>query len=189
MKCLYSFLLLLSLAGFGFAAVGDTLTITYYLNGGVNDPANPDSYVVIKADSSECAITLQDPTREGSRFLGWFKEAPTGVFYDAPQKSISRCSGDKYTLTALWAPAVKEPQLSVDSCYQITSKEELYAIPKLSTFACLELQNDIVVNENLLDAEGNPDSTRNDIMYWQPFAFGGIFEGNGHTISGLYTKK
>ena len=189
MKCLYSFLLLLSLAGFGFAAVGDTRTITYHLNGGVNDPANPDSYVVIKADSSECTITLQEPTREGSRFLGWFKEAPTGVFYDAPQKSISRCSGDEYTLTALWAPAVKEPQLSVDSCYQITSKEELYAIPKLSTFACIELQNDIVVNENLLDAEGNPDSTRNDIMYWQPFAFGGIFEGNGHTISGLYTKK
>ncbi|OWV02337.1 InlB B-repeat-containing protein [Fibrobacter sp. UWR2] len=189
MKYLYSMLLLLLLAGFGFAAVGDTRTITYYLNGGVNDPANPDSYVVIKADSSECTITLQEPTREGSRFLGWFKEASTGVFYDAPQKSISRCSGDKYTLTALWAPAVKEPQLSVDSCYQITSKEELYAIPKLSTFACIELQNDIVVNENLLDAEGNPDSTRNDIMYWQPFVFGGIFEGNGHTISGLYTKK
>ena len=182
-------LLLLLLAGFGFAAVGDTRTINYHLNGGVNDPANPDSYVVIKADSSECTITLQEPTREGSRFLGWFKEASTGVFYDAPQKSISRCGGDKYTLIALWAPAVKEPQLSADTCYQITSKEELYAIPKLSTFACIELQNDIVVNENLLDAEGNPDSTRNDIMYWQPFAFAGIFEGNGHTISGLYTKK
>lgn len=191
-------LLLLSLGGFGFAAVGDTRTITYNLNGGVNNPANPDSYVVVKDTSSDfyssvisdtCKITLLEPTREGSRFLGWFKEASTGVFYDAPQKSISRCSGDQYTLTALWAPAVKEPQLSVDSCYQITSKEELYAIPKLSTFACIELQNDIVVNENLLDAEGNPDSTRNDIMYWQPFAFGGIFEGNGHTISGLYTKK
>ena len=198
MKCLYSMLLLLSLGGFGFAAVGDTRTITYNLNGGVNNPANPDSYVVVKDTSSDfyssvisdtCKITLLEPTREGSRFLGWFKEASTGVFYDAPQKSISRCSGDQYTLTALWAPAVKEPQLSVDSCYQITSKEELYAIPKLSTFACIELQNDIVVNENLLDAEGNPDSTRNDIMYWQPFAFGGIFEGNGHTISGLYTKK
>ena len=191
-------LLLLSLGGFGFAAVGDTRTITYNLNGGVNNPANPDSYVVVKDTSSDfyssvisdtCKITLLEPTREGSRFLGWFKEASTGVFYDAPQKSISRCSVDQYTLTALWAPAVKEPQLSVDSCYQITSKEELYAIPKLSTFACIELQNDIVVNENLLDAEGNPDSTRNDIMYWQPFAFGGIFEGNGHTISGLYTKK
>ena len=198
MKCLYSMLLLLSLGGFGFAAVGDTRTITYNLNGGVNNPANPDSYVVVKDTSSDfyssvisdtCKITLLEPTREGSRFLGWFKEASTGVFYDAPQKSISRCSGDQYTLTALWAPAVKEPQLSVDSCYQITSKEELYAIPKLSTFACIELQNDIVVNDNLLDAEGNPDSTRNDIMYWQPFAFGGIFEGNGHTISGLYTKK
>jgi hypothetical protein len=132
MKYLYSMLLLLLLAGFGFAAVGDTRTITYYLNGGVNDPANPDSYVVIKADSSECTITLQEPTREGSRFLGWFKEAPTGVFY---------------------------------------------AIPKLSTFACIELQNDIVANENLLDAEGNGRILVHGLPLDTPALTGGFFEG------------
>ena len=91
-------------------------------------------------------------------------------------------------MVALWAPEIKKPQLNDDSCYQITTKEELYAVPDLSAFACIELQNDIVVNENLLDADGNPDSTRKDIMFWQPFEFGGIFEGNGHTISGLYSK-
>jgi uncharacterized repeat protein (TIGR02543 family) len=83
---------------------------------------------------------------------------------------------------------IKEPQLSADSCYQITTKEELYAIPELSSLVCIELQNDIVVNENLLDADGNPDSTRKDLLIWEPFEFGGIFEGNGHTISGLYAK-
>ena len=188
MKYLYSMLLLLSLVGFCFAAVGDAVSITYHLNGGVNDPANLDSYVITSPDSGECSITLQEPTREGSRFLGWFDESFSGI-YTTPQKSISRCSGFKYTLTALWAPAIKEPQVSDDSCYQITTKEELYAIPKLSAFACIELQNDIVVNENLLDADGNPDSTRKDILFWVPFAFGGIFEGNGHSISGLYTKN
>ena len=193
---MYSFLLLLSLAGFGFAAVGDTLTITYYLNGGVNDPANPDSYVIIQDTSSNffssqisdiCKITLLEPTREGSRFLGWFEETSYGIS-STPQKIISRCGQIENPLVALWGPEVKEPLLSVDSCYQITTKEELYAIPELSAFACIELQNDIVVNENLLDADGNPDSTRKDIMFWMPFEFGGIFEGNGHTISGLYTK-
>ena len=189
MKYLYSMILLLSLGGFCFAAVGDTLTfnITYHLNGGVNDPANPDSYVVRPAGSDDCTITLLDPTREGSRFLGWFEESSYGI-YPSPKKSISRCGVTEYTLVALWAPAIKEPQVSGDSCYQITTKEELYAIPKLSAFACIELQNDIVVNENLLDADGNPDSTRKDILSWEPFEFGGIFEGNGHTISGLYSK-
>ena len=187
MKCLYSILLLLSLGSYCFAAVGDTRTITYYLNGGVNNPANPDSYAIISADSGDCTITLHDPTREGSRFLGWFEESSYG-FYSTPKKTISRCSGSKYTLVALWAPEIKKPQLNDDSCYQITTKEELYAVPDLSAFACIELQNDIVVNENLLDADGNPDSTRKDIMFWQPFEFGGIFEGNGHTISGLYSK-
>ena len=190
MKYLYSILLLLSLGSFGFAAVGDTRTITYHLNGGVNNPANPDSYVVVSSvKPDECNITLIEPTREGSRFLGWFEE--TRGFPNSPQKSISRCRGSNYTLIALWAPAIKEPQLSADSCYQITTKEELYAIPELSSHGqiCIELQNDIVVNENLLDADGNPDSTRKDIMSWEPFDFHGIFEGNGHTISGLYTKK
>lgn len=196
MKYLHS-LLLLSLEGFAFAAVGDTVAITYHLNGGVNNPANPDSYVVSPNPDSnffsyaipdECKITLYDPTRENSRFLGWFEESYYGT-YDSPKISISHCKETKHTLTALWAPTIKEPQISADGCYQITTKEELYAIPKLSSFVCIELQNDIVVNENLLDADGNPDSTRNDIMFWEPFKFGGIFEGNGHSISGLYTKK
>ena len=198
MRYLFSVLLLLFLGGYGFAAVGDTRDIIYHLNGGVNNPANPDSYVIIQDTSSNffssqisdiCKITLLEPTREGSRFLGWFEE--TRGFPNSPQKSISRCRGSNYTLIALWAPAIKEPQLSADSCYQITTKEELYAIPKLSSHAnvCIELQNDIVVNENLLDADGNPDSTRKDILFWEPFDFRGIFEGNGHTISGLYTKN
>lgn len=180
-----SVLLVLFLSSSGFA-----VTVTYHLNGGVNDPANPDSYVITSADSGECTITLHDPTREGSRFLGWFRESIYGM-YATPTKSINRCNKfpQNGPLIALWTPEIKEPQVSADGCYQITTKEELYAIPELSALACIELQNDIVVNENLLDAEGNPDSSRNDIMFWKPFNFGGVFEGNGHTISGLYSKR
>ena len=41
--------------------------ITYVLNGGTNDPANPTSYTVETA-----TITLQDATKEGYTFDGWY---------------------------------------------------------------------------------------------------------------------
>lgn len=85
-------------------------------------------------------------------------------------------------------PAAVTPQLGADSCYQITSKEELYAVRSLEYSSCIALQNDIVVNERVLDDSGMPDSSREDLVYWEPFEFAGIFEGNGHTISGLYVK-
>lgn len=57
--------------------------------------------------------------------------------------------------------------------------------------------NDIVFNENLLDANGNVQVA--DPIKWTPigntpigterFYFNGIFNGNGHTISGLYVDS
>ena len=49
--------------------------------------------------------------------------------------------------------------------------------------------NDIVFNENLLDSNGNVQVA--DPIKWTPigtekYYFNGIFNGNGHTISGLY---
>ena len=78
-------------------------------------------------------------------------------------------------------PAAVTPLLGADSCYQITSKEELYAVRSLEYSSCIALQNDIVVNERVLDDSGMPDSSREDLVYWEPFEFAGIFEGNGHT--------
>lgn len=45
---------------------GRTYTITYELNGGINDPANPETYTM-ESDT----ITLRAPTKEGYIFLGW----------------------------------------------------------------------------------------------------------------------
>lgn len=48
---------------------------------------------------------------------------------------------------------------------------------------CVSLQNDIVVNKNLLDAEGN--LSLDDYVWWPSLNFFGTFDGNGFSISGL----
>ena len=51
-------------------------TIKYNLNGGVNDPDNPTSYVSEKSN-----LVLKDPTRDGFAFLGWFIVAADSVVF------------------------------------------------------------------------------------------------------------
>ena len=77
-----------------------------------------------------------------------------------------------------------------DTEFTITTREELYDLAKLSDFYSFEGQTiklgaDIVVNEgNATDWKENaPEYT------WFPIKrFGGTFDGQGHTISGLYGK-
>lgn len=66
-------------------------TITYELNGGVNDPSNPATYV--KSD----VITLGDPTKEGYTFAGWYTD---GAF--ANQISEIKDRSGNLTLYAKW---------------------------------------------------------------------------------------
>lgn len=44
--------------------------ITYNLNGGVNDPANPATYNI-----EDTPVALADATKDGFTFLGWFSDA------------------------------------------------------------------------------------------------------------------
>jgi len=62
--------------------------ITYNLNGGTNNPANPSQYNVNSA-----TITLADPTRDGYTFSGW-----------SPSGSIPSGSTGNQTFTASWTP-------------------------------------------------------------------------------------
>ena len=87
----------------------------------------------------------------------------------------------------------KTPAL-VGGCYEISSAEELYGFASLvndvdSYFTgCAKLTADIVVNEGVLteDDSLNVADTANFVV-WNPIdLFAGTFDGQGHTISGLY---
>ena len=69
-------------------------TITYHLNGGTNNTSNPASYTV----ETE-TITLQDPTKEGFLFVGWYT---TSTFSETAVTSITKGSTGNKTLYAKW---------------------------------------------------------------------------------------
>lgn len=158
-------------------------TITYHLNGGVNDPENPTRFTVL-----DTGFVFKEPTREGAKFLYW-GNSPLG--YSVNQK-IDKAKN--YTLYAEWIPVPQQPKKNSKGCYLITTKEELYWLAELVNGGiegmsgyetCASLQNDIVVNENV--PKKSVDELDSMVYFnWKPFGiFEGTFAGNGHSISGL----
>lgn len=86
--------------------------------------------------------------------------------------------------------------------YQIGTAAELYWFAGLvngtltdgteqNSAACAELTENIVVNQNVLDANGNLINNGSGLISWTTIGngfkwFTGTFDGNGKTISGLY---
>ena len=168
----------------------DANTITYNLNGGVNAPDNPTNY----GNGLYTKVELKPATREGYAFLGWYFESSS--LYNVSQNQVfdnslseynlSRYYGD-ITVSARWGLVPKTPQKDDRGCYLITTAEELYGFREAyyadAKYTCVSLQNDIVVNKNLLDADGNLST--DDYVWWPSLGFYGTFDGNGFTISGL----
>ena len=81
--------------------------------------------------------------------------------------------------------------------YQIGTADDLYAFASLvnggKNSINAILMADIVVNENVLNEDGSLNGTPS--RTWTPIGsssskkYAGIFDGNGHTISGLYCVK
>ena len=176
----------------------DARTITYILNGGTNHPDNPTSY----GNEITKKIELKPATREGYAFLGWYIESASACtvspnwnfessFKGDPESYISHILGD-FTVSARWGLVPKTPQIDERGCYLIHSAEELYGLRDVFYVdgrysivdpVCVSLQNDIVVNKNLLNADGNLST--DDYVWWPSLGFYGTFDGNGFTISGL----
>ena len=87
--------------------------------------------------------------------------------------------------------------------YEITNYHELLGLAKLvneknDTGIRAVLMSDIVFNKNLLGADGNVQGKEDELIKWTPIGamtndtgknyFNGNFNGNGHTISGLYVN-
>lgn len=168
----------------------DARTITYILNGGTNHPDNPTNY----GNGLYTKVELKPATREGYAFWGWYFESSS--LYNVSQNQVfdnslseynlSRYYGD-ITVSARWGLVPKTPQKDDRGCYLITTAEELYGFREAyyadAKYTCVSLQNDIVVNKNLLDADGNLST--DDYVWWPSLGFYGTFDGNGFTISGL----
>lgn len=69
----------------GWTPVG--YNITYYLNGGVNNPSNPDTF----DNTTDLPVTLLDPTKEGNTFEGWYDNPE---FIGFPITEISEAGDD-----------------------------------------------------------------------------------------------
>lgn len=70
-----------------------TYTITYKLNGGTNNVNNPNSYTI------ESDVTLQNPTKEGYTFDGWYE---TEDFSGDKQTHIAKGTTGNKTYYAKW---------------------------------------------------------------------------------------
>ena len=84
---------------------------------------------------------------------------------------------------------------TADDPYQIGTAEELYWFAQYvkpsdptSWYACAKLTENITINEDVLDAVAHGDT--DDLNKWTPiYLYLGTFDGNGHTISGLYLSE
>ena len=128
---------------------------------------------------------------------------------------ISGCVGAAMMLAPMGAGAItpEEPTGSGSPTYpyEISSKEELYWFAGLvngdksiigediqqNTDACAVLTQNITINENVLDENGSLNGNGSGLEQWPPIgsygsrgeeAYIGTFDGNGHTISGLYVN-
>ncbi len=82
-----------------------------------------------------------------------------------------------------------------DNFYEIGTAEQLYAFANLvnagNTAINAELTDDIVLNENVIAADGSLNGEPSEFKKWTPIGtteenYAGIFDGARHTISGLF---
>jgi hypothetical protein len=135
-------------------------------------------------------------------FLGWYDNEELA---GDPVDSITTSDKGDKDFYAKWYE-YKRPAIDpADSCYIISNAAELYGFSALvdGSFTtgkynederlanvCGKLTKDIVVNENVLKRDGTLDSSRiNDFIPWKEIVlYNGFFDGQGHTISGLYME-
>lgn len=119
--------------------------------------------------------------------------------FEEKNMSIKECFGYLLVCVGFAAAATispKEPALK-DGCYQIGTAQELFGFAEISgkrsatnpDMLCAKLTADIVINKNVLDSDGLLDANPDTLISWKPIRnFAGTFDGNGHTISGLYVN-
>lgn len=88
-------------------------SISYHLNGGVNDGSNPVSYT-----SDNPYLSLKNPTKSNYTFDGWY----TSSTYAAKLTSSTKCDGN-LNLYAKWTPTPYTVQLDVNGGNQLSQSK------------------------------------------------------------------
>ena len=131
-----------------------------------------------------------------------FFSAPTATgLCGARRAAVMLLATMMLTMTAqtAWATTItpSAPSQDADGFYSIGTAAELYGFAEIvnsgNAAVNAKLTADIVVNENVLDING--DANTGDFVQWIPIGnhddsktYSGTFDGQGHTISGLYVS-
>lgn len=138
------------------------------------------------------------PTFGDARYAVYPSETGYHNHDSADQIDCADCRG------VAWDPYYPVSQNPIGNPqYEITNYHELLGLAKLvneknNTGIRAVLMNDIVFNKNLLGADGKVQGKEDELIKWTPIGamtndtgknyFNGNFNGNGHTISGLYVN-
>ena len=135
-----------------------------------------------------------DPTAEGYELLGWRLNGADVYDFSAPVMS-------ELLLVAWWGRSLSGSG-TAEEPYQIGNAEELVVFRdivngangrKLNSDACAVLTADIVLNDGTFDENGRYTKGESGAWpgEWTPIGqggYGGTFDGQGHTIKGLYVS-
>ena len=163
-------------------------SITLHTNGGTIDSGDVSVYT-----ETVGALLPRKVTRKGYVFAGWYAEED----FNGPKVlAVDPATTGAQEFFARWYKT-ETPEKSSAGCYVISTAAELYGFAAIvngsdgtekEMNACAGLANDIVVNENVLKEDGSLDSANVwKFVPWTPVdSFAGVFDGNGHVVSGLF---
>ncbi|SOE79493.1 Listeria/Bacterioides repeat-containing protein [Fibrobacter sp. UWT3] len=163
--------------------------ITYQLDGGTIDSLLVESYT-----EGVGAALPRHVSRNGYVFSGWYGSKE---FSGHATDSVRASDTGNKVFYAKWFKK-ESPKQDENGCYEISNAAELYGFAALVNAtdgiktpqrkACGKLTKDIVVNKDVLGENGTlNEETKFDHTPWNPIdSFGGTFDGQGHTISGLF---
>ena len=188
------------------AGGGSSATAEEFANGRVAyllNASKSDSSVVWRQNIGTDSLPIADSTHSIV-----YLAAPCAVYGNSPEKEHSTCNVlgqcpdcGKY----LTAPLYVETAAIADSLgldekyvgyYAISNAAQLYGFADMvnsgSTSIKGVLLNNITINDSVLRADGSLIGGADTTLYaWTPignssYIYSGTFDGNGHTISGLY---
>ena len=173
--------------------------VCWLLNG--SSDSNPTWFQAINTD--DCPVL--DNTHGTVYAIG---NCPGSIIYnnDSGSSHIGEHADNDHDFRCDYCGMVmlQEPELS-EGVYQISNLAELYWFAGLvngsldgieqNTAANALLTADIIINENVLDANGNLTENTENLLIWIPIGdnssnpFSGTFDGQGHTVSGIYINS